>query len=434
MNKIILLVNDTFTNFKTRKMNIVALTIFLTILTPDIRISNLPAIRLEQIVVLIFSLYLIFRFIKGRKIVVKKDILITIYLIFPIVIVISNTVGMMQGYPPSINDFFEIYKVYIYAGIYLIFKNLIRTSADTEKMFSSFSFYTSITACIAVTQSINLFSLNQIYIPIIAPTQYLTLMPGYPTPRVLGLSSNSNIYSIIVGLGFMISLWQFLHTKEKKYLLFMALNLVANILTLSRSGFIFLIIGSSIILLDNLHKNEFIKLKLLKSTLMNRNIQKNVFIFLLALIMIFTFLNIGFHYNPFWRILRLSDVFKDPSWIARTKKWASQLNYFYRSPIFGIGSAKQYIKLSIDNEWLLLLRSYGLVGISTILTMFSGALFYRSFYLNRYRSIYVGIVLSMFICMIPGAYYYSFQLMSITMAILGGVLGNENQSRKQDEI
>jgi len=43
---------------------------------------------------------------------------------------------------------------------------------------------------IAIQQYFNLFNLNEKYVPLIAPTQYKALVNNYPTPRVIGMTSN----------------------------------------------------------------------------------------------------------------------------------------------------------------------------------------------------------------------------------------------------
>ncbi|MDD4347313.1 MAG: hypothetical protein PHZ11_10650, partial [Desulfitobacteriaceae bacterium] len=80
-------------------------------------------------------------------------------------------------------------------------------------------------------------------------------------------------------------------------------------------------------------------------------------------------------------------------------------------------------KLAPDNEWLLLLRKYGLLGTSWFVLMFITPFYaYRSVLKhNLLAKLYAAILIGLAVYMLPAAVFHSFQLMPFVM-ILGGMV------------
>lgn len=402
-------------------LNIILIILFLVILTPDVRIRNLPAIRLEQIIIIFIVIKSIIKIILNKKVSIKTTKFLNLYLFFPFFMILSSLIGSLKGVTVVVNDFFELYKVFLYVSVYLITCSIVINDQDKIKILKWVVIFISFSGIIAITQYVNLFGLNEIYVPIIAPTQYRTLIDGYPYPRMVGMSSNPNVYAVVAALGFIVSLWLFWEYRKKFFIFSMVLNLIANLMTLSRSGFIFLLIGSVLMSLTNLsirgfNYKLFIKFKLKKKALLFLL----VFIVTIIIIMVISFIYLVPE-ELIWRLDRMNDLSSDNSWQARLDNWEKQIYFIRESFAWGVGPAKRHFTRVTDNEWLLLLRSYGIIGVIFLVCVFLSPMTEKSFYRNNYRGLYYGIVIGMFLYMIPAAIYHSFQLMIIVMIIFATV-------------
>ena len=105
---------------------IIMLLIIVSILIPSVRISGLPGIRLEQVIVIIMFLFL-WELIFLENIITNLYFHIVIYLSLLIIISIIN--GFLNACNIIINDFLR-YKVFIYGGIFLIASTLKCTKND----------------------------------------------------------------------------------------------------------------------------------------------------------------------------------------------------------------------------------------------------------------------------------------------------------------
>ena len=95
------------------KLWIIYIILFSTILTPSIKIGNLPAFRIEQVIVVVFAIYF-FIGLTLRKKIKKNDIMFPLlYSGFSFFIILSILVGSFKGIKVIVNDFFEIYKIFI---------------------------------------------------------------------------------------------------------------------------------------------------------------------------------------------------------------------------------------------------------------------------------------------------------------------------------
>ena len=160
--------------------------IFAIILTPSIKLSNLPSFRIEQLIVVLFTARIIIKFFHKEDINVKKNKFVVMYSVFSIFIVLSIFVGSIKGVNVIINDFFELYKIYMYIGIFLIINLIVNTREDRIRVIKFMMFCIIISILISIQQYFDLFNLNEKYLPLIAPTQYFTLVDGYPNPREIG--------------------------------------------------------------------------------------------------------------------------------------------------------------------------------------------------------------------------------------------------------
>ena len=113
---------------------LIYIVIFSIVLTPNIRVENLPSFRIEQIIVILFYLYLFIELFIRKRIKKLNLTFPIMYLSFSLLIIISILVGYFKGVTIAINDFFELYKVFIYLGLYLITAYLVKSEEDKIKI------------------------------------------------------------------------------------------------------------------------------------------------------------------------------------------------------------------------------------------------------------------------------------------------------------
>lgn len=401
---------------KQRKTNIVLLNLlaFFSILSPNIYLPNLPYIRIEHVVAVLVVVYLLNKGLLEEELELKTFIFPILLLGFGLLNVVSIINGNINGYNIFINDAFELYKLVVYAIIFLVVSSLIVNNYEKTKILKSLNFYIFISNLISFTQYINLFNLNTKYIKYVAPSQQRALMPGYTWPRVVGISDNPNVYSYIVVIGLVLSLALFLSTKKKFYILSIGTNFATLLMTRSRTGFVMFIvaIGAYILLYileEILHGEISLKDKGKWFVGFGALLVLSLLVFLFVLPESIT-----------WRVKEIFNLASANSWQARIRNWGEYIGYFVKNPIVGIGPVKSinYIRHP-DNEWIMLLKRYGLVG-----TFYFAFMFIIPIAINWSRlkkslagKIFIAVVIGCFVYMIPAIAFHSFQLMSVTMIL-----------------
>lgn len=407
------------------KLWIICAVIFAIILTPSIRFAGIPGFRIEQLIIVVFLIYVCFKFRLIKKV---KDIDLkfpVMYLGFSFFIILSILVGFIKGVQVVMNDFFELYKIFIYLGIYFITVSTIVCEEDKLKIIRFINICILLSLVIAVQQYFDLFNLNEKYVHIIAPTQFRTLVNNYPYPRVVGMTGNPNEYSVMPGIGAILSWSIYLITKEKKQILYMIIFIIGTLLTLSRSGFIFMISGIIIFALLYLLKVNLILKDINKWRINLKGLKTIIFPIIILILIVF----IIFNYLPeelTWRLMSGINIKSDSSFQARISNWEEHINYFKSSPLFGLGPAKSIeYKKSVDNEWLLFLRRYGIIGTFYIVLVFTIP-FIKSKD-KKFKYIYFSVLFGSVLYMIPSIIYHSFQLMPLIIILAGLVSTNKKE-------
>ena len=398
--------------------------IFFIILTPHVRIKGMPSFRLEQVVVILFSIYVFLKLIFGGTVTNTNHKFPLMYSFFSVFIVFSILIGSLKGINVIFSDFYELYKIYIYLGIYFIFSSLVETKEDKIKIVKFMIICLIVSVLISVQQYFNFFNLNEKYVPIIAPTQYETLVNNYPTPRVIAMTANPNEYAVMPGIGAILSWAIFLVTREKKNLIFLIIFVIGVLMTLSRSGFAFMAIGIIMFTIFYFFKYSF---RIRKNFEIKINL-KNTRIIILAVMAIIIFAIIIFIYLPkdlTWRLIAGFDLKVDSSFQARLSNWQEHLNYFKISPFFGLGPAKSIeYEYAVDNEWLLFLKRYGIIG--TIYFVLSFVIPFIKSKDKFFKLVYFSVLLASAAYMIVVNIYSSFQVMPLVI-ILATLTSDKNQ-------
>ena len=335
--------------------------------------------------------------------------------------ILSIVNGDLNGYNIVLNDIFELYKILVYVLMFVVVANLIVNNDEKIKALKSLNFCIMISNIVAITQYFNILNLNVRYIKYIAPTQQRALMPGYKFPRSVGLSNNPNVYAYIVVIGLILSIGLFLYSKDKKYIVSVATNFIALLMTRSRTGFIMFIVSFSVFIIF------YIVQYIIKGKISIKDKFKWIVrIGILLLIALFVFIFI-LPDSLTWRLKGILDLSSTGSWQARLANWDEYLQYFFKNPFLGTGPVKSIeYQNQPDNEWLLLLKRYGIIG-----SIYFMLIFFIPIILNWKRlkrslagKIFISIAVGSLIYMIPAIVYHSFQLMSVLMILAALALTN----------
>ena len=129
----------------------------------------------------------------------------------------------------------------------------------------------------------------------------------------------------------------------------------------------------------------------------------------------------------FMRIGSALNLATDTSWQTRLVIWENHLDIWKQSPLFGWGPGKATMTVTVDNEWLLLLRRYGALGVLVFILWFAGI--YRTLsrigretknnYTETFCAALQATLIAYAIYMIPAGVYHSLQLMPVLLILLG---------------
>lgn len=396
------------------------LLLFCSVLCPPIRFESAPYIRLELILILIaWPLLFLGNIARGASVQLKKLPIYKWFFVFGSSILISIFWNwIFTGFTPTPRDFFEIAKLLEYFLIFLFVVNLDINSKLFKKIYIFSICIFLISALFGLIQYFDFFhEFNEFFIEYIAPNH---LNEWIRHRRVVGTTGNPNEFGMLMVIAFSLSLIGFLWTKKINIKIFSLVSFCIFsfiiFLTLSRSALILLLVSLLIILwkyFSETGPRGRIKLAL----------------FFLPIIIILGIIVIQFAPAKFFvRIRSAIDIGSDVSFQNRLVLWKDNIDSWKQSPLFGWGPGKETMTTIVDNEWLLLLRRYGLVGLTIFVIWFwkfysqIGKIKKRqrnSIFLNMFSIFLQVTLMSAGIYMIPSAFYHSLQLMPILMTFLG---------------
>jgi O-antigen ligase len=155
----------------------------------------------------------------------------------------------------------------------------------------------------------------------------------------------------------------------------------------SRTGFItFLTVTTLLLLMRSTGVKRYLSLFILTGIFFVLFLYKDMWISILSFLS--PYMGYGIDMALSNRIEELQTI------TDRLQFWLDDINYFYLSPIFGVGPGYGFMERSFsDNTYIYLLARYGIVGFLTYL--FSLLLLYK--WAHRNRSIFLYAVLISFI-------------------------------------
>lgn len=345
--------------------DLILILITFTILLPPIRISNsLPAIRFEELI------YYLFFFTAIILIIINKKLIINNFLVYILLYIIGSMFlsaiysQLILGIGFTINDSFEFVKVIKYLVILLLLSNLSYQETFIKQFIIIIILSITISAIIGILQYLNLFNINSQITPLYTISQL-----GNIDNRIIGTTANPNDFGIFLISGIILTQNQLIVNRNKTLLYFLAIiiMLFAVIMTVSRTTLLTLVIAELIFLFLLIHRHNFPKKVLILFTM---------FFFVVGIFII--------KYTSDYFITRISsgmNIGEDVSFLLRLISWEKNINIWLKSPIFGWGPAKSIQSTIVDNEYILILRRYGIVGILGYLTFYLFPL-YEMFRIN----------------------------------------------------
>jgi len=403
------------------------LTVFFIVLTPSFPTPGpLPNLRLEEGFAAALVGGCLIWLLAGGKVRLYISSFQPLLLFFSAVIVLSMLVGALQGLDPAVRDFTEHIKVFKYLLIFTVVATLADTPARRRRLVD-FTIVTIVaSALVGFTQYINPLNINERYVQFIAPTQYHRLVGDYPFPRIIGITSNPNEYAVIAAIGVLLCLAMFLAYRHTAYAAGGGLCFLALLMTMSRSGMVFLGVALAVYLaLSFVHV----------STVNQRQLKFFLLMLLLGLLLLFALVA----YAPdalMWRLQEGLDLDASTSWQARLERWEESLILIRESPLLGWGPASNIdFEWQPDNEWLLLTRRYGLLGTGYLVMAFLLPVLFtgpsaRHGDAYTYRNIYLAVLAGSACYMIAAVIYHALQIMALVVVIAGIYFGSLTERRQ----
>lgn len=383
--------------------------IFSLLLLPSLPLPGLPSVRLDDIIIFSWIL-IIFPFLKtnlNNIAIFRIYFFISLGLLLPI----SIANGLINGYGGDFADLNQYIRYLKYGGIYLLaFYVFNSIDAKGSKKIIEFIFsFCIVLSIIALSQYFNFLNLNEQYVTFVAPTQYETLVGDHLFPRPVGMIGNPNELAFIFVLIFLLSVYYCREYGANILCICTAVFLLIGLfLTMSRGGVIGMIAGLLLMCLHFLkHSSAKINIKIL-------------FFGSVFVAMLFAILTYPPVFDEItWRLVMAQDLSTDDSWLQRLESWEQNLSIIAQHYLIGVGPLRRIELLAADNEWILIIRSYGLIGVMLFICFMALPLINRTS--GAKKALNLGIVGATFLYMIPTVAFHSLVIFPLILIIFAFV-------------
>lgn len=391
------------------------------ILTPPMKvISGLPAIRVDELLLIIwFCLSL--SLWRGKGMQVHVPMLIPL-LAFFVIIPLSILNGMWEGFVVGLGDLNQLVRLIKYVLILFIAWQVV-SNADERYMGSLMALIMSlllILSLVTLAQHFNLFGINSLLIPYVATEKYYNLIANEGSMRPVGFIGNPNALGFQLTFLMLCSIYASVYQgyKSKWFFLVVVAGLFAIFATLSRTAMLAFLVGAGCMLAGATYK-----------TLKRKRISKRSFLMsgllISSMIGVFViFLSSDFLYKRIaWRFVGGVEVHADTSFQARLNNWQESYDVILEVPLLGAGPLRRaHFDYAADNEYLLVLRSYGILGLMAVFCFyFLGVYRVR----GNGRNLNLPVVFAALIMMLPAAVFFDAVLFPLVIIML--VIGRKYQ-------
>jgi O-antigen ligase len=334
-------------DLKVRAFDLVVVLIICSILLPPVRIPGaFPDVRIEEFIIYIFFPFLLF-YLKPLNFSDIKNLILTMVLFGGLIFISIIHSAYFLGIHSGIKDFFEIAKLGKYILILIIIYNLELTYDQLNKLFYLILGAIVVSAIIGLFEYFSIYQFDKIVAPLYAETHLWSV-----NMRMLGTYSNPNSYGATLNIGCLLAALLIFYTQKVpvRLLNYILLGFLIWSVTLTGSRTATVTVICSLILLAYLNRKQF------------NHSWMNILLFFvfLGIVMFFSFSSLS--HRIAHRYASGVDISQDQSWLMRLLIWKYNLIAFTNSPVLGWGPAKYVISGIVDNEYILILRRYGVLG------------------------------------------------------------------------
>ena len=400
----------------TKNELIIIILLALIILFPRIKTGSfLPDVRLDFFyITMIFFVYFMQNCIKEGKLVYKRSPLYIWFFVYMITVYLSITFAVIfKGQTLSLRDFMEFIKVLQYFFVFFIAFNLSNVNINKVIIASVLMLWMS--AIFGFFQRYNILGVNIWLTPFYTSEHHL----GDVTARIIGTTANPNEFGLLMIIAIMLtfSLVLLLPGLKVKIFYFISFLLFSTVLlfTLSRTSMICVVLGISYIIIFKYPRTVGMKKTII-------NIIPVIIVIIISAFILFAFVPDTLLH----RMSYIGDRYYDMSWAVRLHIWEENFNIFLGSPVFGWGPGKASMSQVLDSEWLLLLRRYGIVGVTVFVAWFSIIYIYLNRIPMRQNTYFSAIVVALSACLIVFPVYminlvafHNLQIMPLYFLYLG---------------
>lgn len=401
--------------------SVVTLLLAATVLLPFIRVSGqFPDVRPEfLLIVFAWGLLLLSRMQKMRTIDFPR---LSAYFWFALVAASIQTstlyAVLVKNAPLSLRDFWEVAKVGLYFAIFVYGVSVRLTQADIYRVYVTAVLFFLLSSIVGYLQYVNFLGINSVITPYYAPAQMRGLEE---LGRIVGTTPNPNDFGalMVVGASLALAGGLTLTRIRTRLLAWLAFLVFVGAIALTQSRTALVDLGVALFVVVSLYLVE-------KKVRVNQKVSRLWLLsILLVLILVVTVTLLP--ERMLKRFAELASFSEASSFRARiVLMWKPNISLWLESPILGWGPSKELMDPTVDNEWLLILRRYGLVGLGVF-----GGFFLNFFrFLERVRRKVVdmnlvalvlgaqGALAGLMVHMLTAVVYHHMQLMSLLMVLL----------------
>lgn len=436
----------TRTNFN--KLLLIIAVMLSAMLLPSFEIrSSLPRVRLDDALIFgAFAFNLFFKLVRRTN--TADDLGLSyhegqsrglravnkVFLLFLAAIIFSNVfAGVFLGMPFGVRDAMEFVTLAKYYLAVTLALSLDLHEGEFMNLKAAFLLGLGIIMLLSWSQFLNLANVNAWLTPFFAQSHLDNLVNANP-PRVLGTFDNPNVMGIVsVMCMTLFTAWFYFQRNErsKAVLLFIATGLTIKLtfLTISRTA----LLATAVVL-------TFLSIWALFKFHWKRGIFFKVgCLFILTLTIFFT--------SPrdfTARMNEATDIETSTSAQGHMLRAGSAFVFIKESPILGWGTAKDTMTTLVDDEYALVTRRYGVIGLAFYLWLFirpAITALYKGRSLNPFvfesglredkallGIAFAGATLAIFVYNITAGAFYNLQLMTLIALFMGLIYRTEGES------